>query len=173
MNEEHVDNFYETSIIDGDTTTNPGVRAFLSNYFKTTKVHCQGTCTKTDNNTYKSLSGVAIPGGISGDSCIQTASGMTICGILNRAINGDSSRKCVSLTVDVNGLSQPNVAGRDIFSMDIHDDGSLSDYASGCTTGNMGSAANTCTTYDGESGIKNAAAGCLNNIIDACWKMEY
>ena len=178
MNDEHVDNFYETSIITGSCNeegvcSNPGVGYFLSNYFKNTKNNCGGTCTMYGDDDYKSLTGTSIAGGLGGHSCSQTASGATICGVLNRAIGGDNSRKCLSLTVDVNGLSQPNVTGRDIFAMDIHDDGSVSDYGSGCMDGSMGMAASKCPEYTEGEALMKAAGGCLNKIIDDGWKMEY
>jgi len=180
MNDEHVDNFYETSGI-GDSVCSDtaqrecssGAGYFLGKYFKVLRKNCSAdnTCATTDANTYKSLLGTAI-GGMYG-YCVQTVSGATICAVHNSAVDGDTSRPCTSLTVDVNGLAQPNVAGRDIFSIDIHDNGSLSDYSSGCKTGETGASAAVCGTAKENTGINSNASGCLNSILEAGWKMEY
>ncbi|MBQ8459406.1 type II secretion system protein [bacterium] len=177
MNDEHTDNFYETTAVGltscvnkatGDCQT--GVGYFFTKYFKSIKKDCARAdfkgCFTTADNKYQTMSGNSISGAYCPYS-IQTPNGAAICGVYNTANN------CMSLTVDVNGMSEPNVAGRDIFSMDIHKNGSISDYASGCADNNAGASAAECGQDDGSSGINSAAKGCLTSVVEAGWKMEY
>lgn len=174
MNDEHVDNFYETTAnnaipTSGDRTLT-GAGYFLTKYFKTVKKDCALTtatspCISTATGFYKTVGGTNITHAINNNYYfVQTVTGATI------GANYNPTHKCVSLVVDVNGLSEPNIAGRDIFSMDIKSNGTISDYGTGCA-GN-GIAASQCTSYSNTSLIA-APAGCLNNVIEAGWKMEY
>jgi prepilin-type N-terminal cleavage/methylation domain-containing protein len=176
MNDEHTDTFSETLAA---SNTNPtgcpadkskctsGVYYFLNNYFKTIKTNCgatgDSTCAK-GANFYRKLDNTYITG--SSTNCVQTVSGAAICA------NYNSANKCMSLIVDVNGIAQPNVAGRDVFSMDIRQNGSISDYGSGCVNNSAGASASSCGTGVVTS-VAESAKGCLNNIIEAGWKMEY
>nr|QGT49853.1 hypothetical protein Melaina855_2400 [uncultured Candidatus Melainabacteria bacterium] len=179
MNDEHVDNYYETTAggtmnaecpASGNCTT--GLGYFLNNYFKSVKKNCNrgdDKCIYTENDKYKTISGENINGVTSANNhyCVQTVTGASICGFHN------TNNNCTSILVDVNGLAQPNVTGRDVFAMDIHKNGSISDYNSGCADNSKGAPANTCTTTISTSSIFTTASGCLNSIIDAGWKMEY
>lgn len=175
MADEHVDNFYETTAggaLNAECLTNgnctSGFGYFFNNYLKTVKKNCANgndKCVFTDNTTYKTISGNNL-NGVGGHYCVQTITGAAICGSYNQ------NNKCMSMFIDVNGTAQPNVAGRDIFSMDMHRNGSISDYNGGCADNSKGCAASTCTTNQGPI-AKDAACGCLNSIIDAGWKMEY
>ncbi len=174
MTDEHVDNFYETtaggvSNAECHTSGNctQGLGYFFNNYLKTVKKNCSNgndKCVFTDNTTYKTVTGANV-NGLSRSYCVQTVTGASVCGSYN------NSNKCLSMMVDVNGTAQPNVAGRDVFSMDMHKNGSISDYGSGCADNAKGCRANSCTTGTGST--YTAACGCLNNVIDAGWKMEY
>lgn len=177
MNDEHVDNFYETTAAGASSCSDAdngkcesGYGYFLTKYFKAVKYNCKNTdksgCVSSTSSNYKSISGSAIGGGVAGDNCIQTPSGAAICGSYN------NNNKCLTLTVDVNGMAEPNMPGRDIFAMDVHKNGSISDYNSGCVDGSLGVAASQCTKGSND-GIATAASGCLNNVIEAGWKMEY
>lgn len=177
MNDEHVDNFYETTAAGATSCTDAnngkceaGYGYFLTKYFKAVKYNCKKSdksgCVSSTSSYYKTIGGAAIGAGFNGDNCIQTASGAAICGAYN------NSNKCLSLSVDVNGMAEPNIPGRDIFVMDVHKNGTISDYLSGCADGNRGTTADKCTKGDTDS-IGNAASGCLNNVIEAGWKMEY
>jgi prepilin-type N-terminal cleavage/methylation domain-containing protein len=176
MNDEHVDNFYETTA--GQTQScsdaangacEAGLGYFLNNYFKVSKRNClaanKNGCMSSSASVYKTISGTSITGA-SANYCIQTVSGAAICGFYNPA------NSCMSLVVDVNGIAEPNVAGRDVFSMDIHKNGSFSDYGSGCVDTSSGCAASSCTT-GGTNGVYDAACGCTANVIEAGWKMNY
>jgi prepilin-type N-terminal cleavage/methylation domain-containing protein len=176
MNSEHVDNFYETTA--GQTQScsdansgkcEAGLGYFLNNYFKVVKKNCLSSdksgCMSSNSSVYKTVSGLAL-GGVSANYCVQTVSGAAICGFYN------SANTCMSLVVDVNGMAEPNIAGRDVFSMDVHKDGSLSDYQSGCVDKSYGCAASACTTRS-SVGLYDGACGCTANVIEAGWKMNY
>lgn len=175
MNDEHLDDFQETSVsrlsamnsTTGEYTQGPAY--FLDNYFKVSRKNCgkggDKTCAKgkSDTSVYKTLNNTAIGG--TDSYCVQLVSGATLCAAYNQA------NKCTTIAVDVNGLAQPNIAGRDVFSLDIHRNGSLSDYGSGCSDTSSGAAASECGTKAVD--IHTAPSGCLSNIIEAGWKMEY
>lgn len=179
MNDEHVDNFYETTaggttlckvtITTGsvaDTECTNGLGYLMENYFKLAKSNCmRGTEPCLNAGVYKTIGGDSVSA-ISGEYFAQTVTGAVIGGAYNTA------NKCLSLIVDVNGAAEPNVAGRDVFAIDIRSNGTLADYGSGCKLNNTGEAASTCTKGP-TSKIYTAVAGCLNNIIEAGWKMEY
>ena len=75
--------------------------------------------------------------------------------------------------LDVNGKDDPNTAGRDVFSMDMKTDGTLSDYESGSNVpGSEGAPAERCGNGS-TSSINAAAAGCLTRIIEDGWVMKY
>lgn len=174
MSDEHVDDFYETTAgranacnaATGECTA--GIGYFLTHYFKVERDNCKDSadrCVRTDNNTYKTIEGTSVAG-FSGNYCIQTVNGAAICGFYN------ANNHCMSIAVDVNGLEGPNIAGRDIFSLDIHKNGTISDYNSSCADDRFGCTAAQCTTGDRGS-VYDAACGCLTNVIEAGWKMEY
>ena len=180
MNDEHVDDFYETKAAvcgeDGNCVTN--FAYFLDNYLEPVRKDCGRSgklCVGGLNpDSYKTLSGKNA-GTIGGYYCIQTTRGAAICGFFN------SGNTCMSIAVDVNGAEGPNVTGRDLFTMDVQNDGTISDYVSGCghladkpfvLNNSFGAAATNCGN-DNTDGIYNKAAGCLTRIIEAGWKMEY
>ena len=180
MNDEHVDDFYETKAAicgeDGNCATN--FAYFLDNYLEPTRKDCGKSgnlCVGgLTSDSYKTLSGKNA-GTIAGYYCIQTTRGATICGFFN------PGNTCMSLAVDVNGAEGPNVTGRDLFTMDVQNDGTISDYASGCghnpkkpseLNNSFGCPASSCSN-DNAEGIYNKACGCLTRVIEAGWKMEY
>lgn len=176
MNDEHVDNFYETTAAGATSCSDAdkgkcekGAGYFLTKYFKTVRYNCKKNdksgCVTT-SAIYKTIPGESIGSGFWGDSCVQTVSGAAICGSYN------ANNQCLSIIVDVNGMAEPNVAGRDVFALDVHKNGSISDYLSGCVDGSPGKAADQCMKGD-KSSLGIAASGCLNNVMEAGWKMEY
>lgn len=180
MNDEHVDNFYETTAGTDTACTDrangkceAGGGYFLTKYFKTIKSNCAKSdktgCMTSNTSTYKNLNG----GAVNGVSyfCVQTTSGAAICEAYTAAVGGVAGQKCLSILVDVNGMAEPNIAGRDVFSMDIHKNGTISDYNSGCVDNANGATAASCGTNGGV--LLGQASGCLTNIIEAGWKMEY
>ena len=177
MNDEHVDNFYETNAAGAASCSNAdkgtcesGYAYFLTKYFKAVKYNCKKDdktgCVSSSSSLYKTVSGDNMQSGFDGGNCIQTVSGAAICGTYN------SVKKCLTLGVDINGMTEPNMPGRDIFYMDIHKNGSVSDTSSFCEDNNLGAPAADCLDNDTVT-MGGAAGGCLNNIIEAGWKMEY
>lgn len=182
MSDEHTDNFKETSAAaatscsDGNTRANcsQGVPYFFNKYFKSVRKNClaDNSCVNSSSGFYKTISNASITG-FSGYGtyvyCIQLVSGAALCGFYN------PSNHCLSMTVDVNGLAQPNVIGRDVFSMDIHENGFVSDYSSGCVMTSegpsKGAAPSHCSTGTGTA--FETAGGCLRSVIESGWKMEY
>ena len=173
MNDERVDNFYETQAGKAPAKNAKGEYIagfpyFANTYLKNIKKDCLDSsepCATQGAGTYKTVTGVAV-GGFVSSYCVQTVNGVTVCGVYN------SAKTCMSLAVDVNGMDGPNIPGRDVFSMDIHKDGSISDFGSNCNDSNFGCEPAKCTkslTVDAWA----AACGCLSAIIDSGWKMEY
>ena len=178
MSDEQVDDFKETKASaanskDTDNEYIAGPAYFLNNYFKTIKQDCASSSPDSDSNAcvsknagyYKTITGSSVSE-TTPDYCVQTVNGAAICSSYN------SSNQCLSILVDVNGLESPNIAGRDIFSMDIHSSGSISDYYSGCGESSYVCASSSCTKGS-TSNLYNAACGCLTSVIESGWKMEY
>ncbi len=174
MNDENVSTFSETKIGvncpagTADIDCPSGLQYFFNQYFKVIKHDCG---TGKDNScvagatTYKHLDG---SGSLSMPDtyCVQTVNGPTICSFYN------PGNKCLSMIVDVNAQAEPNTIGRDVFSMDMHQDGSIADYASGCTNDNYGCVAGTCNNNKTGS-IYDIACGCYNTVKDAGWEITY
>ena len=183
MNDEHVDNFYETSVsaicTEDGKKCEVGPKGFLNRYIKSTKKDCgdkgetQGTCISSNGN-YKAMNSANItPPSSRSSYCVQTTSGAAICSLGNVNYVGENRLPILSFIVDVNGLSQPNIAGRDVFSMDIRQDGSVVDYGTGGNPDSIGCPATHCGGTDHVSNMQDAARGCLNSVIESGWKMEY
>ena len=177
MNDEHTDKFYETKAAAATSCTDAdkgecqtGLGYFLNTYMKTIKKNCLDSnepCALSGGASYSNIAGQALTNGFgASDYCIQTTNGATVCGVYN------PNNTCMSIVVDVNGMSEPNIAGRDIFSMDIHNDGTLSDFGSGCVDGHFGAASNTCTT-GGIDSLYQASMGCYSKLVKSGWVMDY
>lgn len=170
MNDNHVDDFYESKAGMSDQCSNAGKGEceqgpglFLNNYFKPVKRNCLTGTNKCFADSYTTIN-AENAGTASGDYCIQTVNGAAICAVFN------AKNSVMSLLIDINGTASPNVTGRDVFSMDIKSDGTVSDYASGSPDPNKPGK----QTCDGKgSDLKDKAAGCMTTIIEAGWKMEY
>lgn len=177
MNDDHVDDFYETNAVSKNvcqkpagsenyTCTTGGVEYFLTTYFKTIKRNCSNGNNKCVGTTYTNLDGTNVGTIGANNYCIQTVNGATVCSFYN------GNNTTMSLLVDVNGPAEPNIAGRDVFSMDMKTNASLSDYNSGSKDPEKaGASAASCRT--GTNDVYSAAAGCLTSVIEAGWKMEY
>lgn len=151
MEEENVSNFYESKAAfaqnedcsETTKTCSTGAGFLLNNYFDVdVKKSCASkSCLAT---SYKTLGDnkVTIP---ALDYCIRTIRGSVICGYKN------SSK--MRLVVDLNGVENPNVGGRDLFYMDVENDGSISASSKTCTSSNF--------------------EGCVTKIMDDNWVMEY
>lgn len=174
MTEEQVDSFYETKAASASSKDDSGkyiagVPYFFNNYFKTIKQDCRDSsepCAKSGTGTYKTISGASVTGFGASNYCIQTTNGATICGFYN------PNNTCMSVAVDVNGLESPNIVGRDVFSMDIHKDGTIVEYNSGCGLNSVSCPSSMCSK-GGTGSPYTASCGCLSSIIESGWKMEY
>lgn len=177
INDESANNYYATSagIAQDNDSENckTGPCYLLNNYFNVAKKNCQADDGKESKHNicfpadYKSLSGTNLGKTLSG-YCIQTTNGVTICMAHN------TGNHVTSVAVDVNGLDEPNMVGRDVFSMDIKQDGSISDYSSGSNElGSYGEDSENCGKRNADEGLYSAAAGCLNKVIEDGWQMTY
>ena len=176
MNDEHVDDFYESTAgganvckTTGEKKCTAGLAYFLQNYFKNVETNCikaDAPCLETKVGAYKTVGGSNGAPPNTNYYYVQTISGAVIGGSYNPGNN------CTSLLIDVNGVGKPNVAGRDVFAIDIRKNGTLADYRSGCLIGSPGALASDCTK-GGTTSLFEASAGCVNSIIEAGWKMEY
>ena len=173
MNDEQAESFYETTggVIQSCSDINSGTCEkgegyFFNKYLKIVQNNC-GQNSKCIGNNYTNAAGDALPAP-TGQYCVQTANGATICSSFNPRVGGIDNNPCLSLIVDVNGPSAPNTTGKDVFAIDVHPDGSLSDYSSGCAPDNKGCDPTLCNTQN--TSIYNAACGCLNKVIEANWK---
>lgn len=177
MDTERVDNFYESTAGQDNSCSNAnngtcekGIGYWMNKYFLPVKKNCG----KNANNlclaglaadSYKTMNDTNA-GTITNQYCIQTSDGAAICGFFN------TTNSCMSMIVDVNGPAAPNIIGRDVFAMDIHQDGSISDYGSGCANNAFGCPASSCGTRDA-GGAYETACGCLTSIVESGWKMNY
>lgn len=161
MNDEHCSNFYETKAASATSCSDAnkgicqsGAGYFLNNYFKPIKRNCKTGTNKCLADRYTNLDG-ADAGAFFGNYCIQTTNGATIC--LEYANNTPS------VAVDVNGPSEPNMTGRDVFVMNITQKGTIEDWLD----------ADNCNVANGNNNIAKYAAGCLRKVKDAGWQMKY
>lgn len=176
MNDEHTDKFYDTkagtanSCSDANNgTCETGIGYLLNNYLKTIKKNCLNStepCAVNTTGYYKLIDGTSLPG-IWYEYCVQTTNGATICGSYNQ------TNQCMSLLVDVNSMAEPNTVGRDVFAMDIHNDGSLSDWGSGCQDNSYGCTADKCSGGLSTGSVAQAACGCYTAVSKSNWKMDY
>ena len=168
VNDEHANNFYETtggvknSCSDADKgTCEKGPGYFLTTYLKNIKVNCK-TGTKTClANTYNSADGNEIRT-VFGDYCVQTTNGASICMAYDEESNFDK------ILVDVNGTSEPNIIGKDVFVMKVKTDGSITDLSSDEDDCNKGST----DDEDARTDVEKYASGCLTKVINAGWQIN-
>ena len=163
MNDEHCSNFYETKAARPNSWTNAakgecqaGAGYFLNNYFKPIRRNCKTGTDKCLADKYTNIDGAAA-GSFYGEYCIQTTNGAAICIEYNKA------NHVPSVAVDINGTSEPNMTGRDVFVMNISEKGTIIDWGN----------ADDCNKANAEAHIAKYAAGCLRKVKDAGWKMEY
>lgn len=162
MSDEHAQNFYETTggVKDSCTSTDSedckGSAYFLTNYFKSMKQNCingDGQCVAA---TYHSTKGKSA-NEFNSSYCIQTVNGAAICMFF------DTKSNTSKIIVDVNGTSEPNITGRDVYVMQVASDGSITDISSD---------EDDCNAPDDNSPIIDLAKGCLTKVMNAGWKIE-
>ena len=160
MNDQKTAHFSETTAAAATSCTNrakgecqAGAGYFLNTYFKPIKRDCGYADNKSDVcavKQYKSISGQDA-GTLLGDYCIQTTNGVAICMYYFNKDIGQVSK----INIDINGPSEPNMTGRDVFWMFVDDDGKINDNGvpEECSNPNSG--------------------GCLARIMRAGWRMDY
>ena len=161
--DEHAQSFYETTGGVKDSCTNPdsdeckGSPYFLTNYFKTIKRDClsgDGSCMAS---AYHSTKGKSVTEINNSPYCIQTVNGAAIC------MYYDTTSNTSKLIVDVNGTSEPNITGRDVYVMQILGDGTVKDISNN---------EDDCNAPKSDSPIVDLAKGCLTKVMNAGWKIE-
>lgn len=141
---EGVERFSETSIFSNRAGIH-NEKVFLLNNFNTLKSSCHNDGVRCIPNSYKNLNkkNIGMPIPLSSVYCIQTKKGAAIC------MGG------YEIYVDVNAEKNPNIYGRDLFYMQIDDNGRVySPYSSSYCSGTNG-------------------MGCLTKIIEDDWYMKY
>ena len=175
-NEEHTDNFYETKGFSSTSDENHGARYFLETYLRPIKSYACGDdmiCPTVDpapspDLVYETMEGELIGSaedgnmGLFGQHCIQSKAGATVCG------GFDSDNNVFTITTDVNGINAPNTTGRDVFTMFIGPDGLI--YEPEPEEG--GAPCGEEADFFGGSAAQYAV-GCLTEIMDHDWSMEY
>ncbi len=132
-----------------------GTDNFLQTYFKTTQICDAANGVDCFASEYTTLNGTAyrLRDLLSGtSSCAVLASGSSLC-LANRS-------SFISAVVDVNGKQGPNILGRDLFSLYIQNDGTV-------TSPTSPSAASVEDCQTGDYGA------CLGVILKDGWVMDY
>lgn len=167
------------SLTESRLSSDTELNKFVTKYFKITK-NCNGSYIGCFANTYRAIEGNSTTD-LSTSYCKVTvvlASGAALCfdtgaredkpadkdtnndgkidendKIIN---NGAHEGTAMGIELDINGVKGPNIAGRDLFRMDVAPDGTVYD-AEGASA--------TTLTQSGPFGI--------GRIIDAGWDMTY
>lgn len=183
MNDEHVDNFYETKVTLSEIDTGQkdaenhavkisGAEYFLTKYFKTSKTDCGPKSDDDGNSTDVAQNCFALGsnGFMQGNDAYHSIGGAALTGIQRADYciqTTNNAAICMigrSLLIDINGPADPNVSGRDAFIVNINNDGTLSDIPN-CSCNQE------CNTVENNFG--KYAAGCYKEVVDAGWKIEY
>lgn len=166
MSDEYSTNFYNTnggvpsSCSNGKCTKGPAY--FLNTYFKAAKSDCgAGKGNTCVDNEYKNIEGKDA-GAIPDDYyCVQTTNSISICGKFDPDYAAQGSTVFI---VDVNGLAEPNITGRDIYAMRILANGLIVD---------VDENKENCNIESSGDGPANYASGCLARIMEDNWQMKY
>ena len=173
MADEMVENLNHTYLFVDDTAENydeeeaykNSVGVFLNKYFRVTK-DCGYVETRNDMGClakeYKTLDGSAggePQGSQGGHYCVNINNGTTIC--MNPFTDYPAR-----ISIDVNGLTGPNVMGRDAFILDMNYRGEIAE-----SFGHFPDdyKPEICVNSDGNP----YGLGCFNKIVQDGWKMDY
>lgn len=156
----------------GDLTHSETAGKFLKTYLNVAK-DCG------ENNDCFASSYIAPSGGTVSLDCggysVITSSGYTVC--MREPHNGYPA----FVIVDVNGPDKPNSVGRDAFSFDIYNDGSIDEkvnphikrtYSAADLQSKRATNASRCYNNSTLEAAKYAA-GCFTRILNSNWKMDY
>ncbi len=174
-NDENADHFYETKVYSPESGA---AKYFIENYMVSIMKYnsdeeglvtyndcgtdgCQRPTGGDGESKYEKLDGSAAGDvGLFGESCIKIKSGSVVCAKYIK-IGEDGY---IAVTTDINGKKNaPNIAGRDVFSMLINKDGIVADE----------DGIEECGSTGALGGVNKYTAGCLKEIMDHDWQMEY
>lgn len=152
-NDNNVSSFSQTPYASDDSTK---WIEFLNKYFKTV-TPATTSATGIFNNTYRLLSNTNQTGATSMEGTAAKAKLKGGESIALYCFSPTANTRRCHITLDINGIDEPNIGGRDMFRFSIDADNNhvLA----------IGSS-NTC-------GNDAGGHGCLNKIIEAGWVMEY
>lgn len=148
-----------------ETKYNPnnrnGAKDFLNDYFKVIQ-DCGNTPTPCFASDYKTISGDNFSLETPLDA-VTLASGSAISIYANWLYSDIGYHGYFQLQVDTNGSQGPNIVGRDLFYMDLYDNGKVAERYED---------ADSITEYCFDNSF-GYGTGCLSKIIQAGWKMDY
>lgn len=170
LRDEGVDNFGETKAALKKSDESQGSQYFLTKYFTYADTKKCGTDEGYSTSCqykftskiydYESIYGDEITGGLVGDYCILTKYGAIIC-MYQSYSNSD-----VFFDVDVNGIQEPNIAGRDAYTFKIS--------PKGADIYDVNPNAGQCNKKNGGwQNVAAYAAGCFQSIMENNWTMNY
>lgn len=135
--------------------------SFLSDYFKVVK-NCGTTLTPCFADSYETMSGdtftLETP-----KSVVSLASGASISIFAGLGVGYSTvEHGYLQMQVDVNGRQGPNILGRDLFYLELYDDGKIaegytSDWSASCLA----------------DSVASYGAGCFSKILNDGWVMDY
>lgn len=139
-------------------TSNPS--SFLRKYFRV-NLYCGGPTSGAAcfASSYGTVSGGNVTVSCSGG--VVTTAGYSIC--MTTASGGE---KVADVVVDVNATNGPNIAGRDLFFLDLYDDASVDEDVSPTQKKNG-------TISRGTSNCTSTGEGCYSKLIEDNWEMTY
>ena len=161
---------YAVSLDESKYVGKEGGKEFLRKYLKIVN-DCGTSYTPCFARKYKNIDGSENNNLARPDLVITTADGVSI-SMLNYWYFGARhyDHDCLSLIVDINGQKGPNVVGRDLFYIEVYSDGKVAEsyddeYRSLYRSGD---AKQSCIEGWGYAGL-----GCLTNIMNNGWVMDY
>ena len=155
------------------------VNNFMKTYFKVVQ-----SCTNfTDcfyNGQYKNLNGTNLTNGNywtgSNAPCFVLANGASVC-----VEHSKYHTSYGHITIDINGKSGPNIAGRDLFFVSYYNDGSIDEEGipPSCRTSGTGCGSGKTNPKDVRAAIgtgcasRGDAKGCFGLLLNDNWEMNY
>jgi len=158
-------------------TNEESVGAFMKNYMRV-KSDCKDSVTPCFASSYQNLYGEK--SAITCDGYTVTLdSGAAVCMIPSTGVDPNPDNVIpVTVVVDTNGAKLPNIGGRDIFVMNIYEDGTIDEGAT--PQSKLGSAAGTPEQMREAQYQRKClrsgyfkGEGCFAKILNDSWKMNY
>ena len=160
----------------GDKTGNNGPKNFLNEYFKVS-IDCSTTPQPCFADSYKTMDGewAGVPPQYVNPrgNCVSLSDGTAMCitaKMPSRSESGwdvnDDRHTWVQIFIDVNGPKGPNIAGRDLFDLNLYSDGKVGN-AYTETPDHID------TQFEGQCQIGYGGGACFPKIVADGWKMDY